>query len=102
MIKWRRNVAHSMFGGTSVNHVLEAPDFYISFNEAPPDFGMGFGSDDGGEETALCKGGKYFILNGDFRKQYEELVPKGFEACFAFFEKQNNVSSWSTKTAAAE
>jgi hypothetical protein len=97
--EWRRNVNFGMFGGSSVNYVLNGDGFYISYNEAPPDMGMGFGSDDGGDETALCRDGKYHILNGDFRDAYAGLIDQGFDACFEFFTKQNNVSSWSSKDA---
>ncbi len=82
----------------STNYVLEGDGFYISYN---PDF-SGFShwvSDDGSDETALCKDGKYFILNGDFRDRYEEIIDQGFEACFDFYTKQNNVSSWSDRDA---
>ena len=49
------------------------------------------------EETALIgKGGKYYILNGDFRDEYAPLVPKGWKACLAFFRSREPAfgSSW--------
>jgi hypothetical protein len=48
------------------------------------------------QETALIKDGNYYILNGDWRKEYEPLIPQGFEACKALFdENQHARSSWS-------
>ena len=55
------------------------------------------------EETALCKKKKdgdiasFLILNGDFRKEYTKLVPKGYKACAEFFNKKKGKykSNWS-------
>lgn len=43
-------------------------------------------------ETALFKHENYFVLEGDWKKQYEPLIDKGFEACKAFYDenKENN------------
>ena len=38
-------------------------------------------------ETALVKDTSYYILNGDWRKEYAELIPKGYEACKKFFDE---------------
>ena len=51
-------------------------------------------------ETALCRSGSsaYFILNGDFRKQYKSLVGDGWEACYQFWLSEvakGNKSQWS-------
>ena len=81
------------------NEVLEGDGFFISYHPTP---GVGisfFESDDGSDETALVKEDsdiKYRILNGDYRKEYEELIPQGFEACLAFYEKMcvEHDSSW--------
>ena len=100
------------------NQVLSSDGFYISYN---PDTGAsksGLGelfnllghniSDgklevDGRAETALVLktgNGKniFYILNGDFRKEYEELFPKGFAACKKFYDrnKKKHRSNWST------
>lgn len=55
------------------------------------------------EETALIKRNdngihKYSILRGDFRKQYEHLLPEGYEACLKFFKQHEDEygSDWST------
>ena len=54
-------------------------------------------------ETALVKrykkGHKYYILNGDFRKDYEKLVKKGYKACKEFYNNNEEEfdSSWSIK-----
>lgn len=82
-------------GGIGGNMIRQFDGFYVPYNPSPPGLGMGMGSDDDGPETALCKGGKFYILNGDFRDRFDELGPQGFDACFAFYKQQNNVSSWS-------
>lgn len=75
-----------------INFVLEGDGFYISFNPAPRD------SDNGNAETALCYGGIFKILNGDFREAYERLAPLGLEACQKFYAQQSAhaASSWTT------
>jgi len=88
--------------GLSTNYILEADDFYISY---APNAGSGisfFGSDDGDVETALVKKnrdarGTFYILNGDWREDYERLLPEGFDACKRFYEekKDEHRSSWS-------
>lgn len=94
---WRRNPGG--LGGT--NYVLTGDGFFISYNPmVAPGFSV-FAADDDSPETALCKGGTYYILNGDFRDEYERLLPQGFDVCLAFFlvNKGEHGSSWSTKTA---
>jgi hypothetical protein len=78
------------FGSQSFQ--LRGADFYISYNPNP------FASDDGGPETALCKDGEYYILNGDFRETYEHLILQGFDACKGFYDQQSAFadSSWSS------
>ncbi len=78
------------------NYVLSGEDFYISYNPAPAE-GTPFSSDLGSPETALCKDGEYFILNGDFRSSYEELLSKGYAICKNFFDQHaaQYESSWS-------
>ena len=66
------------------NTVIEAEngDFYVSYNDY--DISI-YGTD----TTALVKGQmeKFYILNGDHRKQYSVLIPKGFNACLDYFKK---------------
>lgn len=80
-----------------VNEILTCDGFHVSYN--PDTIGTALIKSfkgDSREETALVKGGDYFILNGDFRKQYEKLSPKGFDACKEFFDKNaDKKSSWS-------
>jgi hypothetical protein len=92
---WIRNP-----GGT--NHLLLAPDesFFISYQPLSNPSGIFFfASDNGSPETAIVQGQSYYILNGDFRYEYERLVPQGFAACKAFYDSQKskNRSSWSTE-----
>lgn len=82
----------------SRNRQLEMDGFYISFNDKLSNSPLGhiWDSDDGGAETALVKNHKYYILNGDFRKEYEQLVDEGFDACYQFFkDNSEHKSSWS-------
>jgi len=78
------------------NETIENDEFYISFNQHPCGNIPIFQSDGLSCETALCKDGAYFILNGDFRKEYLDLFEKGFDECKKFFDsKQELKSSWS-------
>lgn len=83
------------------NELLSGEGFFISYQDFSNGFigGVGgvFGPDDGkSPETALCKGGKFYILNGNFKEEYEKLVPEGYEACYAFYKANiENKSSWS-------
>lgn len=76
----------------SKNCVLNVPGFYVSYNPGP------MAADDGQAETALVKDSDYYILNGDFRAEYEALVPQGFDACLAFFREKEfeHGSSWTS------
>ena len=82
------------------NSVLDSKEgFYISYNINP---GMGFSlfaSDNNSEETALVqkKRRPYSrVLNGDFRKNYEKIIDKGWKVCLAFYNKKKKKfgSSW--------
>lgn len=77
--------------------MLEYGDFDISYQPNPNATGVKhFAADNESDETALIKDGYFFILNGDFRKQYESLAPKGFDECKKFFlSKSRSKSSWS-------
>ena len=96
-------------GLDATNNVLDGDGFYISYNPSPNFLGFGFfGSDGGQSETALVKtavGARstFYILNGDFRRDYEKLVPQGFDACLAFYnsQKAEHRSSWSDDEEAA-
>jgi hypothetical protein len=68
---------------TSVNSVLEGKGFYVSYNDvdtSPALYGQA--------TTALVFGQmeSFYILNGDHRAGYLELIPEGYEACFAYFK----------------
>lgn len=97
----------------SYNSILRGNGFYISYNPSTNvgvlktfnDIGnlLGIG-ERANVETALCvknkkkiTGTEFFILNGDFRKEYEKLLPKGVKACKAFFnsKKKKHASGWS-------
>jgi hypothetical protein len=93
------------------NVILEADTFYISYNENTgdtyeskklTDLANAFGANvKDGKETALVdtRGGRYVfhILEGDFRKEYEDVFLEGFEACLAVFNKNKKYkSNWSS------
>jgi len=80
------------------NEIMDCGDFYISYNREPLK-GTILASDDESDETALSKDGNYYILNGDFRETYRELLhPGGWEECFEYYKilKEEFGSSWSS------
>lgn len=88
-----------MWTETENNNTLEIDENnYVSFLKPYSDLSL-FSSDDKSiGETALCTyvPWRCLILNGDFRKEYEELVAQGYEACYNFFSKKAEFgSSWS-------
>ena len=68
------------------NDVMDCTDFYISYNNYDI---RSYGSD----TTALVKGNmeKFYILDGNHTKQYNELVAKGFDACLDYFKDNANL-----------
>ncbi|MGG4105197.1 hypothetical protein AAXB25_14870 [Paenibacillus lautus] len=62
--------------------------FYVSYNTYDRVY---YGSD----TTALVLGQmqKFFILNGDHRKQYEEIVEQGFEKCLSYYKENIHKSN---------
>jgi hypothetical protein len=82
----------------STNLLLKGKNFYISYNICPCSDFSPFRADNDSDETALIKDDKYYILNGDFRKQYLKAFPKGFEACYKVY-KRNIIhnSTWTTR-----
>lgn len=55
--------------------------FYVSYNSHDRAI---YGAD----TTALVLGQMdlFFILNGDHRKQYKEIIEQGFDACLTYFK----------------
>lgn len=49
-------------------------------------------------ETALVKGDSFLILTGDFRKEYEKVLKKGYDACLKVYKsnKAKHRNNWST------
>jgi hypothetical protein len=69
------------------NFLLRRKNYSISYNPHPM---IGYE----GKETALIKDSNYFILIGDFRKQYQKL--KTYTECKKFFVKNKKFKgSWS-------
>lgn len=65
--------------------------FYVSYNN----YDIGFY---GCKTTALVLGQmqKFFILNGDHRKQYEEIIEQGFHECLSYYKDNiNNANKYS-------
>lgn len=90
----------------SNNLVLDYKDFYISYNPNTYEasamameknvlsfdiekLGNVLGHKSNGEETALCcyTSGSFLILNGDFRKEYEE-IGDNLEKAISFFRSK--------------
>lgn len=96
------------------NQILKNGDFYISYNKDPQGsemaeicgsiLSLASGNSDfneSREETALVKEGEkyqFLILNGDFRKDYEKLIDKGYKECKKFYNKNKKKyqSIWSS------
>lgn len=69
----------------------------MNFGQQDKIIGKGFfisyaiaGSGPTGDETALVKGNKFYILNGNWLKEYKPLVKKGYKECKEFFEQNKN------------
>lgn len=105
------------------NEVLSLNGFYISYNpkssidkeemrkqallngvlnviELLDRLPEGFLDGDRKEETALCRNGEFYILNGDYRKEYIEALKKSdndFEYCLysVFGVNNKDKSTWS-------
>lgn len=81
------------------NVQLEADGWYISYNGDTRNTPLKLMWGDEPKETALVNKtvGKYYILNGDWRKEYEAIFDKGFDACMQFYIKhmKQHGSSWS-------
>jgi hypothetical protein len=114
MKKYKQTTAGN-YTVSSDNH----DDFYISFrsekdNAQTHQFGMMISElavkitgneayKDSNSETALIdkkrryNGYKYYVLKGDFRGAYLELVSQGFDACLSYYNEQKNEheSVWS-------
>lgn len=86
-----------------VNSILYGDDkhtWWISYNPSSRNtFGAAeffYADSDTDEETALVKNNKFYILNGDWRKEYEAIIDKGFSACKRFFFAHlEHKSGWS-------
>lgn len=76
-------------GVSNQREVIKGRGFFISYAMA--------GSGPTGDETALVKGEKFYILNGDWREQYRPLVKKGYKACKDLYdkEKEDHQNFWS-------
>lgn len=77
------------------NEILEHKTFFISFKKGGTALIPIWEADGKSDETALVKGSNYYILNGDFRKEYAKL--KSWKSAYAFFLKKAKKykSSWS-------
>lgn len=95
------------------NFVLSGDGFYISYNPSTGSDPLGSSLTElgnilasmageepleDGEETALCYDGRFDILKGDFRAEYEKAFPKGLAECKKVFKKHEKTarSNWTT------
>jgi hypothetical protein len=80
------------------NRMLESADktFYISF-QADYFNPLGMADTMDGETAIVIREPEqYFILNGDWREQYEKLIDQGLYACIAFYNSHK--FEWSSFT----
>lgn len=90
----------SKFKKLNSNYVLHGDGFYISYLPEGSDM-FWFNP----AETALVNkkskvANPYYILNGDFRKDYEKIADGGYSVCKKFFNEKKKedpelVSGWS-------
>lgn len=75
------------------NYIIAGDNYLLSYTPCT----SGFFGGGGLEETAIRYHDTWFILNGDFRKEYEQLIKKGIEECINFFMAHKDFwSEWST------
>ena len=80
------------------NHYeLQGDGFHISYNPDTSIQERASWIGDELEETALCRTigrtATAFILNGDWRRPYEERIDQGYDTCYL---KADHQSSWSS------
>lgn len=80
---------------------LDVDDWHISYNpsinEGICDIAM-----TKEDETAICREGRYYILYGDHRKEYEKIIndnkDNAFDKCVEYFKAhQNEMGFWSNE-----
>lgn len=86
---------------THSNYLLKTDWGYISYNNTLAKNGF-FASDNGEEETALCHEDKFYILNGDWRKEYILALEQNNDFEYALYSvflpnQKSNISTWSDK-----
>lgn len=88
-------------GSLSGNEILRGDGFYISYMRPGALQHIPWAASEQGQaETALCVGDEFYILNGDFRKEYEAAFPGGLKSVLEVYEKnKDQCSPWSTKLA---
>jgi len=69
------------------NYVLRGKGFFISYYPNPRSFIPMFQDETALVLVNLAGKNRCLILNGDFRKEYEEVIDQGLEACLAVFQK---------------
>lgn len=77
------------------NIIVQGIGFHISYNPNTSTLGSGF-QGDVLDETAIVVSGKYYILNGNYLKEYQAIIDDGLAACMQVFHSNiKNKSSWS-------
>lgn len=92
-IEWKSVGGHNETLNIDENH-------YVSYlhKDNQREITKGWGAVDGEDETAIITKSPWLclILNGDHRKEYEQLVDQGYEACYNYFlAHPEQKSSWS-------
>jgi hypothetical protein len=74
---------------TYINRVTQYDGFYVSYNGSIADYGS--------VTTALVDNDQkaFYILQGDYRRDYAGIAHSGYDACVDFFSKQETKSKFS-------
>ncbi len=105
--KWEKTPKDLTGGG---NYILRPSnkkkwtEYAISYQPDQYFCGAFFKTETEQGETALCdyrtEDFDYYILNGDWRKQYEKVIDKGFNTCLQVYlknKKKHGSKSWGKK-----
>lgn len=87
----RREVIHTKRGSLELsvpNEGIPGDGFYVSYNDHDVHH---YGSD----TTALVFGQmqRFFLLNGDHRPNYRDLIPQGFAACMDYYKSNPDLQN---------
>jgi hypothetical protein len=101
--RWEQQPFNWLGGGNYILRPLNEEALYVVSYQPRQECAPGisfFNSETRDGETALVdykNGATFYILNGDFRKEYESVIDGGFEACLRVYKSNlDKRSSWSS------